>query len=199
MRKKEMTAALLHCDQEIEFILSGGYGPHTFLNALGHADWEAEKYLIEREHTMKAIAIATEFASVHVETKKDLEAITKAALLTEPPESKYIYAAARLKDPNTIRLLHAAMGLCTESAEFLDVLKKHIFYGKPIDKVNALEEIGDVSWYQRIGCEAIGVEFAEMLLVNVRKLRARFPNNFTEESALNRDLDNERGVLKGGK
>lgn len=145
---------------------------------------------------MDSIAKSTDFTNVHFETDKDLESITAAALRTEP---EYTAAISRLKDPNTVRLLHAAMGMCTESAELLDMLKKHIFYGKPIDKVNAVEEIGDASWYQRIGCDALSVEYAEMLLINVRKLKKRFPVQFNEHAAVNRDLDKERDVLEGGK
>lgn len=194
MRKPSPQEEIARCDQEIEFILSGGYGPHSFVHALGHADWEAEKYFIEREHTMKATVLATEFAAVHLETQKDLDAITQAALRTEP---EYTMAISRLKDPTTVRLLHAAIGLCTESGEFLGMLKKHIYYGSPIDPTNAVEEIGDASWYQRIALDELAVSQAEMLLINVRKLRARFPNKFTEESALNRDLAKERSVLEG--
>jgi NTP pyrophosphatase (non-canonical NTP hydrolase) len=54
------------------------------------------------------------------------------------------------------REFHAAMGLVTETAEFLDAFKKHIFYGKPLDKVHLLEEIGDMMWYVAILCATKG-------------------------------------------
>ncbi len=139
--------------------------------------------------------LSSDFHDVHQETKRDLGIITVAALRTEPD---YVLPIARLKDPNTVRLLHAAMGMVTESAEFLDMLKKHIFYGKPIDATNAVEEIGDCTWYERIGLSALDVEYAEMLLTNVRKLKARFPDKFNEASAVTRNLDKERQVLEGG-
>lgn len=197
MTKIERDEALARCDLEILRIADYRQS-YAWLNALGEADWYAEKYLIEKEHqqTMsKAVAAASDFEKVSFETTKDLAACTVAALRTEPD---YALPCARLKDPNTVRLLHAAMGMVTESAELLDMLKKHIFYGKPIDKTNALEELGDASWYQRIGLESINADIAEMLLVNIRKLRARFPERFTENAALNRDLYTERTVLEGG-
>lgn len=44
---------------------------------------------------------------------------------------------ARFQNPQTIRLIHAAMGMMTETGEFMDILKRHLFYGKPIDFVGA--------------------------------------------------------------
>lgn len=50
----------------------------------------------------------------------------------------------RLSEESNIRLLHGAIGLATESGEFLDALKKHIYYGKELDRVNLAEELGDL-------------------------------------------------------
>lgn len=116
------------------------------------------------------------------------------ALRTEP---EYDYAIDRLMDIRTVRLLHVAMGLCTEAGEFLDALKKWIYYGKPLDTTNLIEELGDGSWYQRIGVAELEITFQDMLQRNVAKLRARYPEKFTEEHANNRDLDAERKTLEG--
>ena len=69
----------------------------------------------------------------------------KSAIKTESNDFEPI--KNRLQSEQTIRLLHAGMGLSTESAEILDSLKKHIFYGKPLDEVNLKEEMGDLFWY----------------------------------------------------
>ncbi len=45
------------------------------------------------------------------------------------------------------RLTHHALGYATEAGEILDVFKKHHIYGKPLDRVNLVEEIGDACWY----------------------------------------------------
>lgn len=42
---------------------------------------------------------------------------------------------------------HMSFGIFTESAEIVDVYKKNLAYNKPIDKVNLLEELGDLEWY----------------------------------------------------
>lgn len=103
----------------------------------------------------------------------------------------------RLKDTKTLRLLHAAMGLCTEAGEFMDMLKKHILYGKPIDEVNLKEELGDSQWYSALAADALEAKLIDILQTNIDKLKARYPNKFTEIDALNRDLDKERNILEG--
>jgi NTP pyrophosphatase (non-canonical NTP hydrolase) len=102
----------------------------------------------------------------------------------------------RLQGGRTIRLLHGALGLVTESGEFADVLKKHIFYGKPIDEVNLSEEVGDLFWYCAIIADALGEDFGDIMARNVAKLRARYPDKFTEYDALHRYVDAERTILE---
>jgi len=94
------------------------------------------------------------------------------------------------------RLLHAGIGLATESAEFLDALKKHVFYGKELDKVNLKEEIGDLMWYCAIALDELGATFDEVQNTNINKLKARYPEKFTKERAEVRDLKTERKILE---
>ena len=129
-------------------------------------------------------------------TEHTLEKFVWAATRTEPSPYEYAKAFNRLADERTIRLLHAAIGLCTEAGEFLDALKKHIFYGKSLDLVNLKEELGDSSWYERIALDALEVRYLDMLQTNVDKLYARFPEKFAEDKALNRDLEKEREILE---
>ncbi len=104
--------------------------------------------------------------------------------------------ASRMCDPNTIRLLHSAMGLSTEAGEFLDMLKKHIFYGKELDLTNAKEEIGDSMWYVAISIDVLQTTLNDVMQVNINKLRERYPEKFTSEDALCRDLGAERKILE---
>lgn len=113
-------------------------------------------------------------------------------------ESRDMDAIRARLDEKTIRLLHAGMGLTTESGEFVDALKKWIFYGKPLDDVNLKEEIGDHFWYAAIGADALGVlDLEEIMGPNIAKLRARYPDAFQERDAIKRDLAKERAVLEG--
>jgi NTP pyrophosphatase (non-canonical NTP hydrolase) len=104
--------------------------------------------------------------------------------------------ADRMTTKEAIRLNHAAMGMVTEAAEFLDVLKKHIYYGKTIDKVNLAEEIGDLCWYMAIACDELHVNLEDIMETNIAKLKARYPNKFTSEDAINRNLETERKILE---
>ena len=102
----------------------------------------------------------------------------------------------RLNDDGLKRLLHAGIGLSTEAGEFLDALKKHIFYGKELDKVNLAEEMGDLFWYMAIVADELGFEFEEVMERNITKLKARYGEKFSEEKAEKRDLDTEREILE---
>lgn len=93
-------------------------------------------------------------------------------------------------------LLHASMGLVTEAGEFQDMLKKHLYYNKPLDRVNLKEEIGDILWYCALALRSLDSDFEEVMDTNIKKLQARFPDKFTEEKANNRDLDKERNILE---
>ena len=102
----------------------------------------------------------------------------------------------RLGQDGTKRLLHAGIGMATEAGEFLDSLKKHIFYGKELDRVNLKEEMGDLFWYLAIACDELGVEFEPLMETNIAKLKARYGEKFTEERAEKRDLETERQILE---
>lgn len=94
------------------------------------------------------------------------------------------------------RLLHAGIGIATEAGEFLDQIKKNLFYGKELDLVNLKEELGDLLWYIAIAMSALDTTFEVEMDRVIRKLRARFPDKFNEHDANNRDLNAEREVLE---
>ncbi len=115
----------------------------------------------------------------------------------EKTEAKDFEAMAkRLSIPQMIRLLHAGIGFATETGEFLNALKKAIFYGKPVDLVNVAEEVGDIMWYVALACNSLGVDLEDVMQRNIAKLQVRYPNKFSEAAALNRDLTAERATLE---
>jgi NTP pyrophosphatase (non-canonical NTP hydrolase) len=116
------------------------------------------------------------------------------ALKTESNNFEAI--AQRVGAPENIRLLHAAIGLATEAGEIQDQLKKAVFYGKPLDKVNLEEELGDLFWYIAIMSDTLGVSFDQIMEKNIAKLKARYGDKFTEKAALERNLDAEREILE---
>jgi NTP pyrophosphatase (non-canonical NTP hydrolase) len=121
----------------------------------------------------------------------------KNATATESPITPEMIA--RFSDPTNIRLLHAGMGMVTEAGEFVDMLKKHLFYGKPLDLVNLGEEIGDSMWYIALAVDILQTTLDDVMSVNIAKLKARYPDKFTEFHAENRDLVTERKILENNK
>lgn len=94
-------------------------------------------------------------------------------------------------------LLHAMLGITSESGEVADQFKRHLIYGKELDRINLMEEIGDLFWYCAILANHIDMPFATIMERNIAKLRARYPDKFTKDSAINRDLVKERKILEG--
>lgn len=95
-------------------------------------------------------------------------------------------------------ILHHALGLATEAAEILDMLKKHLIYGKPLDLVNLGEELGDCAWYEAGLLRILKKTRSEIERVNIAKLAKRYPDKFSATAALHRDLTGERQLLEGG-
>ena len=92
--------------------------------------------------------------------------------------------------------LHYVLGMVTEVGELADTFKKNLAYGKEIDWVNVREELFDITWYIANFCRINEIDFEKGLDTNIAKLRARYPEKFTEEKAINRDLDKERQILE---
>lgn len=108
----------------------------------------------------------------------------------------YPSVAERVQEVHVLMMLHACMGITTECGELMDVLKKYLIYGKPIDKINVMEEDGDLRWYLSLLEFAMNFTQDESQERNIAKLKARFPNKFTEFDALNRNLEKERKILR---
>jgi NTP pyrophosphatase (non-canonical NTP hydrolase) len=92
--------------------------------------------------------------------------------------------------------LHMVLGMTTESSEIADVYKKALAYNKPIDYINVKEEIGDLMFYVANMCNLNGWGLKDLLETNINKLRIRYPEKFTEDKAINRDLKSERKILE---
>lgn len=77
------------------------------------------------------------------------------------------------------RLDTAASGMVAEAGEFMEIVKKMKFQGKPYDQANKdhlAKELGDVMWYVAQGCLALGLRFDDVIYLNTIKLAARYPD-----------------------
>ena len=79
---------------------------------------------------------------------------------------------------NPSLLLTGAVGISAEGGEFMEIVKKCIFQGKPMDKetqFHAKRELGDIMWYWINSCRALNIDPNEVIAENVRKLEKRYP------------------------
>jgi len=92
----------------------------------------------------------------------------------------FVYRVQELKSEGCEiqRLLSAAVGVCAEGGEFMEIVKKIAFQGKPYTEENVFHmkrELGDIMWYMAQACIGLGVTFEELVEMNVEKLEARYP------------------------
>lgn len=124
----------------------------------------------------------------------EINEYVKEAIKLESKDMDLI--GVRFSNPDTQRLIHALVGLCTEVGELQDQVKKHLFYGKQLDLVNLKEESGDIFWYLALLCDILKVDPREILDTNIKKLQTRYPEKFSSDKALNRNLEAERKILE---
>ena len=84
-------------------------------------------------------------------------------------------------------LINAVMGLCGESGEAIDIVKKHLAQGHELDREHLIKELGDIAWYLAEAAHVLGVDLEEVLQRNIDKLRARYPEGFDTKKSLNRN------------
>lgn len=84
------------------------------------------------------------------------------------------------------KILEGALGLCGESGEVSDLIKKHLFQGHPLDKEKIIEELGDICWYIAIAATGIGVDLETVMWLNIEKLKKRYPKGFEADKSINR-------------
>jgi NTP pyrophosphatase (non-canonical NTP hydrolase) len=117
-------------------------------------------------------------------TKIDFERYEKFVdAVTSDASTDFVSLSDRLvqldeKGANIERLLTAGVGINAEGGEFLEIIKKMIFQGKPFNEDNKehmIIELGDLMWYVAQACMALEVSFDEVIERNVKKLEKRYP------------------------
>ena len=83
-------------------------------------------------------------------------------------------------------LINGVMGLCGESGEAIDIVKKHLAQGHDLDREGLIKELGDIAWYLAETATALDVSLEEVLERNIEKLRKRYPEGFDSERSQNR-------------
>lgn len=76
-----------------------------------------------------------------------------------------------------------AMGLGGEAGEVLDLLKKHLGHGAPLDRVALTAELGDVLWYLATLAVCFDIDLDTVAVANIEKLRVRYPEGVETDFA----------------
>ena len=84
-------------------------------------------------------------------------------------------------------LINGVMGLCGESGEAIDIVKKHLAQGHELNREALIKELGDVAWYLAETAYALDVPLEEVLQRNIDKLKARYPQGFETEKSICRE------------
>jgi NTP pyrophosphatase (non-canonical NTP hydrolase) len=83
-------------------------------------------------------------------------------------------------------LINGVMGLCGESGEAIDIVKKHLAQGHELDREKLAKELGDVAWYLAETAYAIGYDLESILRMNIDKLKQRYPEGFSIQKSIER-------------
>ena len=83
-------------------------------------------------------------------------------------------------------LINSVMGLCGESGEAIDIVKKWLMQGHELDREHLVRELGDVAWYLAEAATALDVPLEAVFQGNLDKLRQRFPNGFDTGASVKR-------------
>ena len=84
-------------------------------------------------------------------------------------------------------LINGVMGLCGESGEAIDIVKKWLAQGHELDREKLKKELGDICWYLAETATALGCDLEEIMTANIEKLRKRYPEGFETERSVNRE------------
>ena len=84
-------------------------------------------------------------------------------------------------------LINSVMGLCGESGEAIDIVKKWMAQGHDLDKAHLAKELGDIAWYLAEAAYALDTDLDTVFEGNIAKLKARYPAGFDTERSIHRD------------
>lgn len=102
--------------------------------------------------------------------------------------NEYQNLAQRTSDTKvgSAKIENGILGLCGESGECADILKKYLYQGHKFEREKMIEEAGDVAWYLAELATGLGVTLEDIFRQNIDKLRRRYPEGFAPERSINR-------------
>ena len=109
------------------------------------------------------------------------------------------YSEFNNEEDNSVENLLGILKLYNSVSELQDLIKKFIAYNKQIDETNEKHLLNQIYNYILTFAYSYNVNIEEGLEKNIAKLKARYPEKFDENLAINRDLETERKILEGDK
>ena len=84
-------------------------------------------------------------------------------------------------------LINGVMGLCGESGEAIDIVKKWLAQGHELDREKLAKELGDIAWYLAETATALDLNLEDIFEANIEKLRKRYPEGFDSHRSIHRE------------
>ena len=84
-------------------------------------------------------------------------------------------------------LINGVMGLCGESGEAIDIVKKWLAQGHTLDTEKLAKELGDIAWYLAETAFALDLNLEDILIANIEKLKGRYPQGFDTARSIHRE------------
>lgn len=83
-------------------------------------------------------------------------------------------------------LINSVMGLCGESGEAIDIVKKWLAQGHELDREHLKKELGDIAWYLAEAAFSLDIKLEDVLVANIEKLKKRYPDGFEAKRSIER-------------
>lgn len=103
--------------------------------------------------------------------------------------NEYQNLAMRTVNPELSKeqmLINSVMGLCGESGEAIDIVKKWYAHGHELDREHLKKELGDIAWYLAEAATALDLDLSDVLECNIEKLKRRYHEGFEKERSVDR-------------
>ena len=108
--------------------------------------------------------------------------------------NEYQTLAMKTLNPELSRkdvLINSVMGLCGESGEAIDIVKKWLAQGHELDKAHLAKELGDIAWYLAEAATALDMDLENIFRANIDKLKKRYPDGFATSRSVERTENDE--------
>ena len=108
--------------------------------------------------------------------------------------NEYQALAQRTSNPALTQeehLLNAMLGLAGETGECCDLVKKGLYQDGREIRDKLFDELSDVMWYIAEAAAAMGWMLEEVAQHNVDKLRKRYPEGFSADRSLHREVNED--------